>query len=166
MCSSDLVSMPCVEWFVHQDAAYKEQVLPRGVRARVSIEAGIALGWAKYVGFEGASLSIETFGASASGNVMFEKLGPDTGYDTINNYTPVDQMAAFLGAVESASGLPRTILEAMATGRPVITTDMPGCREPIIEGENGFLVAPRDAAALAAAALAVVAQGPDQQRIR
>ena len=34
---------------------------------------------------------------------MFEKLGPDTGYDTINNYTPVDQMAAFLGAIESAS---------------------------------------------------------------
>lgn len=48
-------------------------------------------------------------------------------------------------------GLPRTILEAMATGRPIITTDMPGCREPIIEGENGFLVAPRDAGALKAA---------------
>lgn len=45
-------------------------------------------------------------------------------------------------------GLPRTILEAMATGRPVITTDMPGCREPIIEGENGFLVTPRDADSL------------------
>ncbi|WP_395327321.1 glycosyltransferase family 4 protein [Novosphingobium sp. BL-8H] len=48
-------------------------------------------------------------------------------------------------------GLPRTILEAMATGRPVITTDMPGCRDPIIEGENGFLVAPRDAGSLRAA---------------
>lgn len=46
-------------------------------------------------------------------------------------------------------GLPRTILEALATGRPVITTDMPGCREPIEEGRNGFLVPPRDAAALA-----------------
>ncbi|TCM21376.1 glycosyltransferase involved in cell wall biosynthesis [Novosphingobium sp. PhB165] len=45
-------------------------------------------------------------------------------------------------------GLPRTILEAMATGRPVITTDMPGCRDPIIEGENGFLISPRDTAAL------------------
>ncbi|MBH0113697.1 glycosyltransferase family 4 protein [Novosphingobium sp. YJ-S2-02] len=45
-------------------------------------------------------------------------------------------------------GLPRTILEAMATGRAVITTDMPGCREPVVEGENGFLVAPRDAASL------------------
>ena len=48
-------------------------------------------------------------------------------------------------------GLPRTILEALATGRPVITTDMPGCREPIEEGRNGFLVPPRDAAALAGA---------------
>lgn len=45
-------------------------------------------------------------------------------------------------------GLPRTILEAMATGRPVITTDMPGCRDPIIEGENGFLVTPRDTGSL------------------
>lgn len=48
-------------------------------------------------------------------------------------------------------GLPRTILEALATGRPVVTTDMPGCREPIRPGENGFLVPPRDAVALAAA---------------
>jgi glycosyltransferase involved in cell wall biosynthesis len=48
-------------------------------------------------------------------------------------------------------GLPRTILEALATGRPVITTDMPGCREPIEEGVNGLLIPPRDAPALAAA---------------
>jgi glycosyltransferase involved in cell wall biosynthesis len=46
-------------------------------------------------------------------------------------------------------GLPRTILEALATGRPVVTTDMPGCREPIEHGRNGFLVPPRDANALA-----------------
>jgi glycosyltransferase involved in cell wall biosynthesis len=48
-------------------------------------------------------------------------------------------------------GLPRTILEAMATGRAIVTTDMPGCREPVIDGENGFLVPARDSAALAAA---------------
>lgn len=48
-------------------------------------------------------------------------------------------------------GLPRTILEAMAMGRPVITTDMPGCRDPIEEGGNGYLVPPRDADALAQA---------------
>lgn len=48
-------------------------------------------------------------------------------------------------------GLPRTIIEAMATGRAIVTTDMPGCREPVIEGENGFLVAPRDVSGLKAA---------------
>lgn len=48
-------------------------------------------------------------------------------------------------------GLPRTILEALSIGRPVITTNLPGCREAIVEGENGWLVAPRDSQALAAA---------------
>jgi glycosyltransferase involved in cell wall biosynthesis len=48
-------------------------------------------------------------------------------------------------------GIPRSILEAMATGRPVITTDLPGCRDTVIDGHNGFLVPPRDAAALAGA---------------
>ena len=46
-------------------------------------------------------------------------------------------------------GLPRTILEAMATGRAVITTDMPGCRDPIENGKNGIIVPPRDVDALA-----------------
>ena len=48
-------------------------------------------------------------------------------------------------------GTPRTVLEAMATGRPIITTDSPGCRETVVEGENGFLVPIKDAEALAAA---------------
>lgn len=48
-------------------------------------------------------------------------------------------------------GLPRSILEAMATGRAIVTTHMPGCRETVIEGENGYLVPPRDGAALAEA---------------
>lgn len=54
-------------------------------------------------------------------------------------------------------GLPRTILEAMAIGRGVITTDMPGCREPIVSGENGFIVEPRSALSLADAMLRVCA---------
>ncbi|GAA1394860.1 transketolase [Luteococcus peritonei] len=70
-----VVSMPCQEWFDEQDEAYRESVLPKSVTKRVSIEAGIAQGWSKYVGFDGASISIETFGASASGDVMFSKLG-------------------------------------------------------------------------------------------
>lgn len=48
-------------------------------------------------------------------------------------------------------GIPRSILEAMATGRAIITTDMPGCRDTVVDGENGVIVPPRDANALAAA---------------
>ena len=70
-----VVSMPCQEWFDEQDPAYREQVLPAAVTARVSVEAGIAMGWAKYIGANGASVSIEHFGASASGNKCFEEFG-------------------------------------------------------------------------------------------
>ncbi|HUD91507.1 sugar transferase [Sphingobium sp.] len=58
-------------------------------------------------------------------------------------------------------GLPRTILEAMAIGRPIITTDTPGCRETVLLGENGLLVPPRDADALASA-MARLAANPDR----
>ncbi len=70
-----VVSMPCMEWFDEQDEAYRESVLPAAVTARVSIEAGIAMGWAKYVGDAGASLSIEHFGASAAGARCFQEFG-------------------------------------------------------------------------------------------
>ncbi|MCT1459589.1 transketolase [Aestuariimicrobium sp. p3-SID1156] len=70
-----VVSMPCQEWFDTQDDDYRESVLPASVTARVSVEAGISMGWSRYVGPAGASVSIETFGASASGEVMFEELG-------------------------------------------------------------------------------------------
>jgi glycosyltransferase involved in cell wall biosynthesis len=58
-------------------------------------------------------------------------------------------------------GLPRTILEAMATGRAVITTDTPGCRDPIEDGESGIIVPPRDVDALVAAMRSFVTN-PDQ----
>ena len=70
-----VVSVPCQEWFDEQTAEYKESVLPAAVTARVSIEAGIAMGWSKYLGAKGASVSIEHFGASASGNKCFEEFG-------------------------------------------------------------------------------------------
>ncbi len=70
-----VVSMPCQEWFDEQPDEYREQVLPAQVTARVSIEAGIALGWSKYVGPAGASVSIEHFGASAAGAKCFEEFG-------------------------------------------------------------------------------------------
>lgn len=70
-----VVSMPCQEWFDEQTDEYKESVLPAAVKARVSVEAGIAMGWQKYVGDAGASVSIEHYGASASGGVCFENFG-------------------------------------------------------------------------------------------
>jgi transketolase len=69
-----VVSMPCVEWFEEQSQAYRESVLPASVSARVSVEAGLALGWAKYVR-HGDSVSIEHYGASADYKTLFSKFG-------------------------------------------------------------------------------------------
>lgn len=70
-----VVSMPCVDLFEEQDAAYKESVLPKNVRARVAVEAATSFGWAKYVGLDGGYVTIDHFGASAPANVLFEKFG-------------------------------------------------------------------------------------------
>jgi transketolase len=69
-----VVSAPCLEWFEEQSDEYKEQVLPVSVTARVSVEAGLSLGWSKYVG-AGESVSIEHFGASADYKTLFSKFG-------------------------------------------------------------------------------------------
>ncbi|HEY5320713.1 MAG TPA: transketolase [Galbitalea sp.] len=73
-----VVSAPSLEWFEEQDAAYRESVLPTAVKARVSIEAGVALGWKGYVGDAGRSISIEHFGASADYKTLFSKFGITT----------------------------------------------------------------------------------------
>ena len=70
-----VVSMPCQEWFDQMDDEYRESVLPAAVTARVSVEAGIAMGWAKYVGCKGTSVSLEHYGASAGGAKLFEEFG-------------------------------------------------------------------------------------------
>jgi transketolase len=70
-----VVSMPCVEWFNKQDAAYRESVLPSAVKARVSVEAGLALGWKEIVGDAGRSISLEHFGASADYKRLFKEFG-------------------------------------------------------------------------------------------
>lgn len=70
-----VVSMPCWEWFDEQDEAYRESVLPADVCARVSVEAGITMGWSKYVGPKGRSVGIEHFGASAAGTRLFKEFG-------------------------------------------------------------------------------------------
>ncbi|MCC9193449.1 transketolase [Arthrobacter sp. zg-Y916] len=70
-----VVSMPSVEWFNRQDADYREAVLPRSVKARVSVEAGIAQGWREFVGDDGRMVSLEHFGASADYKTLFNEFG-------------------------------------------------------------------------------------------
>ncbi|UBU09759.1 transketolase [Nonomuraea gerenzanensis] len=70
-----VVSMPCVEWFNGQDSAYRQTVLPSSIRARVAVEAGIALGWHEYVGECGEVVSLEHFGASAPYKTLYEQFG-------------------------------------------------------------------------------------------
>jgi len=70
-----VVSMPSSDLFDAQDAAYKESVLPKAVTKRLSVEAAASFGWHKYVGSEGDTVSIDTFGASAPGGVCMEKFG-------------------------------------------------------------------------------------------
>ncbi|MFH2104304.1 MAG: transketolase [Chloroflexota bacterium] len=70
-----LVSIPCWELFEAQDQAYRESVLPPGIGARVAVEAGVALGWERYVGPGGSVISIESFGASAPASDLFEYYG-------------------------------------------------------------------------------------------
>ncbi|MFJ8893816.1 transketolase [Leifsonia sp. NPDC102414] len=73
-----VVSAPSLEWFEEQSDEYKEAVLPSAVKARVSIEAGLALSWRKYVGDHGRSVSIEHFGASADYKTLFREFGMTT----------------------------------------------------------------------------------------
>lgn len=70
-----VVSAPCLEWFAAQDAQYREHVLPAAVRARVSVEAGVAMPWRELVGDAGVSVSIEHFGASAPYQRIYEEFG-------------------------------------------------------------------------------------------
>ncbi|MEW9551787.1 transketolase [Nonomuraea sp. NPDC050783] len=70
-----VVSMPCVEWFNGQDSAYRQTVLPPSIKARVAVEAGIALGWREFVGEKGEVVSLEHFGASAPYRTLYEQFG-------------------------------------------------------------------------------------------
>lgn len=70
-----VVSAPCLEWFDEQSAEYRESVLPAAITARVSVEAGLALSWHRYVGDRGRTVSIEHFGASADYQTLFREFG-------------------------------------------------------------------------------------------
>ena len=73
--SVQVVSAPCLEWFAEQNEAYKESVLPAAVKARVSIEAGVGIGWRELVGSTGEIISLDHFGASASASHLFKEFG-------------------------------------------------------------------------------------------
>ncbi len=73
-----VVSMPSVEWFEEQEQGYRDSVLPPSVKARVAVEAGIALTWQRYVGEAGRVVSLEHFGASADYKVLYREFGLTT----------------------------------------------------------------------------------------
>jgi len=70
-----VVSLPCWELFDAQDQAYRDEVLPPAVKARVSVEVGVSLGWERWVGDEGAIIGLDHFGASAPAGTIFERFG-------------------------------------------------------------------------------------------
>ena len=70
-----VVSMPCVELFEEQSSAYKQEVLPNAVRKRIVVEAAESFGWHKYIGLDGDSVTMNSFGASAPGGTCMEKFG-------------------------------------------------------------------------------------------
>ena len=70
-----VVSMPSMDWFLQQDRSYIDEVIPRDVLARVSVEAGVAMPWFRFTGDQGRNISLEHFGASAPGAELFERFG-------------------------------------------------------------------------------------------
>ena len=106
-----VVSMPCKEWFAEQSAAYRERVLPRAVRARVSIEAGVTQGWHEVVGDAGEIIGIDHFGASADAATLFREFG----------FTPDKVVAAAKRSIKAAkagASVPAVTGDSAATDRP------------------------------------------------
>lgn len=117
-----VVSMPCREWFDAQTKAYRDKVLPPAIRARVSVEAGVAQGWREIVGDAGRCISIEHFGASADAKTLFTEFGftPDAVVKAAKDSLKAAAAGAGVaGAVETA---PRSRKD---TGTDVPTTKKP-----------------------------------------
>ena len=110
-----VVSMPCREWFDEQDQGYKDSVIPPEVTARVSVEAGISQGWREVVGDAGRIVSINHYGASAAGGLLFTEFG----------FTPEAVVAAAqesLAAATEATAATAAAVKEAASG-PVGTAD-------------------------------------------
>jgi transketolase len=104
--SARVVSMPSREWFEQQDAAYRDEVIPPSLRARVSVEAGVALGWRDLVGDAGRIVSIEHYGASADYQTLYDKFG----------ITAEAVVAAAKDSIEAAAGKPLAPFHARPAG--------------------------------------------------
>jgi transketolase len=87
-----VVSMPCMELFEAQSADYRESVIPREVRARLAVEAGVSMSWWKWVGDEGEIVGVERFGASAPGATVLAELGLDSGSITAKARALLDRV--------------------------------------------------------------------------
>ncbi len=70
-----VISMPCFELYEQQSDEYKESVMPKSIRARVAVEAAVSFGWHKYVGLDGATVTLDHFGASAPAAELFKNFG-------------------------------------------------------------------------------------------
>jgi transketolase len=93
-----VVSMPCQEWFNEQTPAYRQQVLPPDIKARVSVEAAVKQGWREFVGDAGEIVSIEHFGASAEGSVLFEQFGFTTDHVVAAAHSALERAGQIRGA--------------------------------------------------------------------
>jgi transketolase len=96
-----VVSAPCLEWFAEQDQAYRDEVLPPRLRARVSVEAGIALSWHPWIGDAGRAVSLEHYGASADPQTLYREFGITTEAVVSAAY---ESLAAAGGHVASTTG--------------------------------------------------------------
>ena len=88
-----VVSMPCMDWFAAQDQEYRDSVLPPSVKARVSVEAGIAMPWYRWVGDAGEIVSIEHYGASADYQTLFREFGFTTEHVVTAARTSLDRVS-------------------------------------------------------------------------
>jgi transketolase len=112
-----VVSMPCREWFDEQDQEYQDSVIPPDIKARVSIEAGVQNGWRDLVGDAGRIISINHYGASASGSLLFEKFG----------FSPETVVAAAQSSLDAATGTSAPTHEAASGSKgPADVEDHPG----------------------------------------
>ncbi|AXT84864.1 transketolase [Aeromicrobium sp. A1-2] len=104
--SARVVSMPCREWFEQQDVAYRDSVIPPALRARVAVEAAIALGWRDVVGDAGRIVSLEHYGASADYMTLYDKFG----------ITAEAVVAAAKDSIAAAAGEPLAPFHARPAG--------------------------------------------------